>query len=246
MRILLTNDDGINAQGINSLYKHLTSEHEVYVIAPIEEKSGCSSAITMYEHIKIENTAPDKFAVHGFTADCVNIGLKGNLIPEIDLVISGINHGPNCGDDTYFSGTVAGARVGYIYGLSSIAVSIDCYGEDSQNIDDTSKFLLDYIKELDILNLKNPVFLNINYPDITSNEICGVKYTCLGKRHYHDSYKILHKDKNEIKLQFNGGITENENKGSDITELKKGYITITPLTLDCTDYRVLDNYNKDR
>ncbi|MCU0822334.1 MAG: 5'/3'-nucleotidase SurE, partial [Spirochaetes bacterium] len=136
MRILLTNDDGISAKGINLLYESLSRKHDVYVIAPNEEKSGCSSAITMKSQLKIETLSEKKFAVHGFTADCVNIGLKGNIIPKVDMVVSGINHGPNCGDDIYFSGTVAGARIGYIYGLSSIAISIDSYSE-TPNLSDT-------------------------------------------------------------------------------------------------------------
>ena len=147
MHILLTNDDGIYAGGINLLYKYLSQKHDVYVIAPNEEKSGCSNAITMKSELKIETLSENKFAVNGFTADCVNIGLKGNLIPKVELVISGINHGPNCGDDVYFSGTVAGARVGHIYGISSIAISLDSYNE-STNLSDASEFLLNYIDNI--------------------------------------------------------------------------------------------------
>ncbi len=239
MRILLTNDDGIHARGINILHEYLSLKHEVYMIAPDEEKSGCSSAITMKSELKLAPISRNKFAVHGFTADCVNIGLKGNIIPKVDVVISGINHGPNCGDDVYFSGTVAGARIGYIYGLSSIAISIDSY-EESPNLAGASEFLLEYLNGLDPNESLKPLFLNINYPDLEKNDIRGIKYTSLGKRDYRDSYRILYKDKNEIRLQFSSGISEHDNRDSDITELKSGYITITPMTLDSTDYEYLN------
>ncbi len=238
MHILLTNDDGVSAQGIKSLYKCLSKRHNVYIIAPNKEKSGCSNAITMNEQLRIENVSDNIFSVHAYTADCVNIGLKGELLPTVDLVVSGINHGPNLGDDVYFSGTVAGARVGYIYGISSIAMSIDCLGE-SQNLDDASAFLLDYIENSNIGISGKPLFLNINYPDLPKNEVLGVKYSFLGKREYRDSYKILHKDKNEIRLKLSGGMSSQDRDGSDVTELKKGYISITPMQLDCTDYEYL-------
>lgn len=240
MNILLTNDDGIHAQGINVLYKCLSRKHSVYIVAPDKEKSGCSSAITMKEELKIETLSENRFAVHGFTADCVNVGLKGDILPEIDLVISGINHGPNCGDDIYFSGTVAGARVGYIYGITGIAVSLDCYG-DSSNFIGASQFMLEFIEDFRAREFKNPVLLNINYPDLPKEKISEIKYTKLGKREYRDSYRILYKDKNEIRMQFTGGMTGHENLDSDITELKKGHISITPLTLDCTDKNFLLN-----
>ena len=244
MRILLTNDDGINARGINLLYECLSLKHEVYVIAPNEEKSGCSSAITMKSQLKIETISENKFAVHGFTADCVNIGLKGNIIPKVELVISGINHGPNCGDDVYFSGTVAGARVGCIYGISSIAISIDSYLE-SPNLSDASEFLLNHLGKINFNDSIKPVFLNINYPDLSKKDIQGIKYTALGKRDYRDSYRILYKDYNEIRLQFSSGISEHDNRNSDITELKSGYISITPLTLDSTDYEYLNRFQQE-
>ncbi len=238
MHILLTNDDGVSAQGINALYKCLSKRHNVYIIAPNEEKSGCSSAITMKEQLKIENISDNIFAVNAFTADCVNIGLKGDIIPKVDLIVSGINHGPNLGDDIYFSGTVAGARVAFIYGISGIAMSLDCTGESS-HFNDASKFLMDFIENSKILSSKRSLCLNINYPDIPKKEILGTKYCFMGKRDYRDSYKVLHKDKNETRLQLTTGIASHENDGSDITELKKGYISITPLTLDCTDYEYL-------
>ena len=235
MNILLTNDDGIFAQGINSLYQVLSKNHAVYMIAPKEEKSGCSSAITLREPLKVENISRNKFAVSGFPVDCVNIGLNGNIIPKTDLVISGINNGPNLGDDVYFSGTVAGARAAFIFGISGISISIDCNG-NSDYFYDAAEFLLDFIDNLKELAEESVVCFNINYPDISRDKINGVKYTFLGRREYNDMYKVLHQSDYHMSLQLHGTITSDENAGSDITEVEKGHISITPITLDSTDY----------
>lgn len=239
MNILLTNDDGIYAEGINALYNELKKNHNVFVFAPHEEKSGCSSAITFKEKVKIENISNNQFAVHGFTVDCVDIGLKGNIISEVDLVVSGINHGANLGDDVYFSGTVAGARLAFIYGISGIAISLDCSGT-SQYFNEASRFLADFLENNKILKGITHILLNINYPDLPKDEILGVKYSFLGKRKYRNSYLILHKAKKEMNLQLNRGIEVVESEGSDITDIKRGYISIVPLTLDCTDYEYLE------
>lgn len=238
MNILLTNDDGIHAEGINALFDVLCQDHRVYMIAPMEERSACSSAITVRSHIKLLIHQENKFAIDGFPADCVNIGLNGNLIPDIDLVISGINHGPNLGDDIYFSGTVAGARSAYIFGVSGIAVSLDCL-RTSDYFREASLFINDYISEFPFPKSRNPVCLNVNYPDLPADQIKGIRYTSMGKREYRDRYRIIHENKTEMSLQLDGTIESRDQDGSDITELRQGYISITPISLDCTDYTLL-------
>jgi 5'-nucleotidase len=238
MNILLTNDDGYLSEGINSLFDVLSTEHRVYIIAPDKEKSACSSAITVRSSIKMQNISENVFSVKGYPSDCVNIGLNGDILPEIGLVIAGINHGPNLGDDIYFSGTVAGARTAYIFGVSGIAISMDCL-TSSDYFMDAATFLLNFIRDFDWISNQNHILLNINYPDIGTNKIPGLKYTHLGKREYQDTYKVIHRDSNEMSLQLDGTIESVENDGSDITELRKGYISITPLSLDCTDYAYL-------
>ena len=238
MNILLTNDDGISAEGINSLFRILSKEHAVFMIAPRDEKSGSSSAITLKSPLNVESISKNKFAVHGFPVDCVSIGLNGDIIPGIDLVISGINNGPNLGDDVYFSGTVAGARTAFIFGISGISISIDCNG-NSKYFDDASRFLLKYIDDLKELTKEGPVFLNINYPDTAADKLSGVKYTFLGKRIYNDIFKIRHQSDYQTSMELNGTISSKKIPGSDITEVGNGYISITPMTLDCTDYRYL-------
>jgi len=239
MNIILTNDDGILAKGINSLYDILSIEHNVFMIAPNEEKSGCSNAFTFRQHLQIEHIADNKLAVHGFPVDCVNIGLNADIIQKkIDLVISGINKGPNIGDDIYFSGTVAGARSAYIFGVSGIAISLDCV-DNSDYYNDASNFLLEFINDIMKFPQSDPFCLNINYPNISKNMIGGLKYTIMGKRKYFESYKVIHKSNNKMKLKVEGVISSEGKAGSDVEELKNGFISITPLTLDCTDYEYL-------
>jgi 5'-nucleotidase len=238
MNILLTNDDGISAKGINALYDVLSEKHNVFIIAPEEERSGSSNAITFKDNIKARTIANNKFAVEGYPADCVNLGMNSNIIPKMDIVVSGINHGPNIGEDVHFSGTVGGARVAYIYGISGIAISINC-SRKSHYFNDAANFLLKYIEESDLFADNHCIFLNINYPDLPANKILGVKYTSLGKRNYNDFYEVTGRENEKINLQYKPGIGESANDGSDISEVKKGYITITPLLLDCTDYEFL-------
>ncbi|TAL33821.1 MAG: 5'/3'-nucleotidase SurE [Spirochaetes bacterium] len=243
MNILLTNDDGINAAGINILARILCERHEIYVIAPHEEKSACSSAITVRRGLAVEKLSDNRFSVEGFPADCVNIGLHSGLIPEMDLVISGINHGPNLGDDVYFSGTVAGARTAFIFGTSGIAISIDCL-RTSDYFEAASRFIMEYIDPIGDSHIPHPFCLNINYPDIPADEISGIRYCSLSKRRYIDNYIITDRHEGGMHLQLNGSIETDEVESTDYYELQRGAIAITPLTLDSTDYPLLQSMSK--
>ena len=242
MNILLTNDDGVHARGLNTLYNVLSEKHTVYVIAPHEEKSGTSNAMSFKNDFTVTEISRNIYSVQGFPADCVNIGLRGDIIPKVDLVISGINHGPNLGDDIYFSGTVGAARVACICGIPGIAVSVNRHGE-SEFFEDASKFLLDYIEDINLIFSRKNIFFNINYPNLHGSKIPGIKYCYLGKRRYNDNYKTTDRNNRELKINFNFGnvLGPIENDGSDISEIEKGYITITPVSLDCTDYEFLKN-----
>jgi len=242
MKILLTNDDGINADGLQILRKTLSSSHDVFVIAPDRERSACSNIFTMREELVVTKHDKNSYAISGYPADCVSIGLHSDVIPEIDIVISGINHGPNLGDDIHFSGTVAGARTAFIFDRPSIAISLDSFHTSSPFLADTADFILDYINTETIFE---EVYLNINYPNIPKNEIKGVKYTCLSRRSYIDSYvKTQQNNPDQFTMRLNGTIETKDTPCSDSFAVENSYISITPMTIDSTDHRVLSKYQK--
>jgi len=239
MNILLTNDDGIDAEGINSLYDVFSKDHNVYIIAPAGEQSGCSNAISIMKEIKVKRISENKFTADAYPADCVMLGLHGEIIPEVDLIVSGINHGPNLGDDLFFSGTVAGARTAYIFGKAGIAISMNSFDQDSEYLHNAAVFLSEYIDKNREEILGKPLFLNINYPDYPVHEIKGEKYTFIGKRNYMDSYIKSDLGNKEMTMKMNGFVDSVNKEGSDATELLNGYISITPIRLNCTDFLYL-------
>jgi len=241
MNILLTNDDGVYAIGLLELQSALAGEHDIYIIAPDTEMSACSNAITTRSKLKIREIRDKVYSVSGFPADCVNIGINGGIIPDIDIVLSGINHGPNVGNDVIFSGTVAGARTAYVFGKSGIAVSLDSYHKPSIFYKDTSQFIKQFIQVNKKDLLAKRVLLNINYPDVSKKEIKGVVYTHLGNRIYRDQYHKEIISDTEIAMKLDGSFEYIHDDGSDVTVIKDGYISITPLSVDCTDITYLQD-----
>jgi 5'-nucleotidase len=249
MKILLTNDDGINAGGIKALFNAFKGSHEVYIIAPESERSACSNAITVRTQINIKRVVENQYSVSGYPADCVIIGLSGDFIPDVDLIIAGINHGPNVGDDLIFSGTVAGARTAYIFGKPAIAISIDSYHRESKYFNDAAEFLLGFVRDISrqILDhatmaqkhdgklLAPPPFFNINYPDLPVDKIKGKKFTRIGRRLYRDSFQNTIFTSGQATVQMGGYIESIVSEGTDTTELEKGYISISPLMTDATN-----------
>ncbi len=246
MNILLTNDDGYFALGIVNLFETLSPLYTTYIVAPEQERSGCSNAITTRDNLVLKKHDEKIFSVSGYPADCVNIAVHSEVLPEFDIVISGINHGPNLGDDIIFSGTVAGARVARMYRTTGIAVSIDSYHRPSPYFSDVSRFISRFLERNGRDLVERPQFLNINYPNIPREKIKGVKYTSVGKRIYRDSYRKSRINPDEVVLTLDGTIDSHDIDGTDATELKQGYISITPLTLDTTDQDVLKQYLSDK
>jgi 5'-nucleotidase len=240
MNILLTNDDGIDSPGIDALFEELSHDHTVYMFAPKDQKSACSNAITIHHDLRIDFVDDRKFAVHGYPADCTNIGIHSDLCPAIDLVVSGINHGPNLGDDIHYSGTVAGARSAVIFGIPGIAVSINTY-EKPEFYNQCAAYVSSFIKTHSLLHHNPPTFININYPDITSEEILGEKFTKQGRRSYIDNYIVTEKSENHISYILKGDVISDNSSNTDTAEILKNYITITPLQLDSTNYSLLED-----
>lgn len=242
MIILLTNDDGVHAQGINTLFDVLSLEYDVYMIAPSEERSACSNAITMRSALTVRQLDERKFSVNGFPADCSNVGLHGNIIPDPDLVISGINHGSNMGDDIYYSGTVGGARVGFIHGKTGIAVSL-ATRDKLDFLVDAATYTSAYIAEHRKVFLEKPRFLNINYPAINKGSVKGTAYTFLDKRRYEDRFILKHSEGKEKTIMLEGTVESAGTAGSDFDMTRQGYVSVTPLQLDSTNYKERDYFS---
>lgn len=195
----------------------------------------------MRSNITVKTHDKNRFSVNGYPADCVNVALHGKIIPKPDVVISGINHGPNLGDDVYYSGTVAGARVAHINDIFGIAVSLNSNTYTVSRFIEIARFVEKTTCEMQSF-MKNALFLNINYPDCDPDKINGTAYTSLGRRRYIDEYHLITESENEKTIKLEGSINSEDKPGTDGYMVNKNYISITPLSLDSTDYHVLQRF----
>ncbi len=240
MKILLTNDDGIYADGLCSLYFSLIGEHEVYIVAPDYEKSAVGHAITIHYPLRVKKIQRGKYfwgyAVSGTPADCVKLAIY-ELVGPVDLVISGINRGANVGINVLYSGTASAATEAKILGYNGLAVSIDAY----ENIDYcfTAYFIKNFLNYLPSLPLSKPFCLNINIPSISPPQIKGIKFV----RQSTAKLKEVFEKRLDLhgKIYYWQGAEEHteEDEETDVIALKKGYITITPIHFDLTSYQEL-------
>lgn len=243
MKILITNDDGIDARGILSLAREISKKHEVIVVAPREQRSASSHSISIHNPIKIREEKIDNrfksYSLVGTPADCTQAGLS-LLSKDIDLVISGINRGLNCGTDILYSGTVSAAVEGAIYNVPSIAISMEVDWERYD--EDYTKAVKWVVKILEIAEksyMKKDVVLNVNVPNINEEAIKGIKVCRLGKSTYKTNYVLL--EENEDRVYITKG-TRNEvlEEDSDLYFLSQGYVTLTPLHFDFTNFKILE------
>jgi 5'-nucleotidase len=248
MRILLTNDDGIHARGIHSLVQELSSLGELFVVAPDRERSGTGHSITVFEPIRVvKTTIPEvssAWIVGGTPVDCVKLALNTLVKQEIDLVVSGINHGPNLGTDVLYSGTVSAAAEGVILGIPSIAVSLDSYEEDME-FDYAARFTRNFVKIATRHGLDKKTLVNINIPALEKSEIKGIRITKLGVRNYDNLFEERQDPRGNTYYWLGGGVVREEQEPeSDVVAVQDGYISITPIHLDLTDYRLIDEYRQ--
>ena len=242
MKILLTNDDGIQADGILSLVKVLEKEHDVCVIAPDKNRSAVSHKITMKEPLKFCQFEENRYSCSGVPVDCVFNGINGILKEKPDVVISGINKGPNLGTDIVFSGTAAAARQASFYGIPGIAVSLASY-DDSWNYLPLAEFVCKNIENLVTLCDKD-IFLNINAASLDSYK--GYKLTSLSKRSYQDKVSLYNAPDGKFYSFFLGGGVETlGDENSDERATVQGYVSITrvlsqPISLE-VDSKVQEN-----
>jgi 5'-nucleotidase len=245
MNILITNDDGINAPGIISLAKEVSKEHNVIIVAPREQKSASSHSISLHNPIKIREEVINglnckAYSVVGTPADCTQVGIAF-LKEKIDIVISGVNYGLNVGIDILYSGTVSAAIEGAIYGIPSIAVSMDLTKDNKE--EDYSNAIGWLMKVLNIAKeryLKNDVVLNLNIPSLNAQEIKGVKVCKIGKSTYKNDYILLENNNEDKVYKIKGSRNDIEKDETDLYYLSQGYVTLTPLHFDFTNFQILD------
>lgn len=241
MKILLTNDDGIYADGLHAAWRALKEVAEVFVCVPDRPRSAVSHGITMHKPLRahVVNTADGiAYTSNGTPADCVPLALM-QLMPDADfgapdLVVSGINLGPNLGDDVHYSGTVAGAMEGMLNGIPSMAVSL----ADWSNADwrAAASFCAEFAVKMKGLTLPRDTFININVPNLPPEQIAGVRVTAQGSRRYKGD--ITRYEAPQIGAYYwRGGevIDREEPEDTDILAVKNGYIAVTPLHVDLTN-----------
>ena len=235
MKIVISNDDGYNSYGINILYNELLDIGDIIVIAPECNKSACSSSLTIDKPLRVVNAKKDFYYVNGTPADCIHLVVTKALNESPDIIISGINHGPNLGDDVLYSGTVAAAFEGRFLHIPSIAVSLDY---PCKHFLTAAKV----IKELTILLKKSyinrKIILNINVPDVPFDELNGFEITRLGSRKIANS-PIIQNDPRGDSVYWVGlpGLADDDGLGTDFNAVKMKKISITPIDLGLTDFK---------
>ena len=237
MKILISNDDGFDAQGIKTLTQYLSKDHDVVVVAPNENKSASSSSLTLDKPLQPIEIKKNLYSVDATPSDCVHLALSGMLDESFDLVVTGINFGPNLGDDVVYSGTVAGAIEGRFLGLPSLAVSLASW--EGKHFDTAGIIVQKLVAQIFHAQLSHDTVLNVNIPDVPIDEIQGLQTTRLGKRHQSEKSTPDKEDVSKFWIGENGKEADN-GVGTDFYAVANRYVSITPLQIDLTKYNEID------
>jgi len=242
MKILISNDDGIAANGIKALSETLGEEHEVYVIAPDRERSAAGHSLTLHTPLRVEeldaiNGIKRCWVTTGTPGDCVKIGLNAILAEDElpDIVISGINHGPNLGADILYSGTVSCAMEGAMLGYPSIAVSLASMRATYEDFKFAARFISSLLPKLKEFDFPKKTILNVNVPALDPEDIAGVAVTELGRKMFSDTYEKRIDPRGKVYYWMAGElINEPEDAVTDIAAVRNNKISITPVTYEMT------------
>lgn len=249
LRILLTNDDGVFAEGLQVLAAEIQKFAETYVVAPDHEQSATGHAITMHRPLRAERVkylhSPGLpvWSVNGTPADCVKLAAEAILPEKPDLVISGINRGANLGTDVLYSGTVSAAIEGVILGLPAIAVSLTEYHDPEY--DYAAEFIARLAKGIISHAEKWDTLLNVNVPGCAREKIRGVAITSLGVRVYKNTFEVRTDPRGRIYYWLAGELVDVRDKDdTDVAAIKNHMISITPVHYDLTSYNLIDKLKK--
>ncbi len=240
MKILCTNDDGYLADGLQVLASAAHALGEVTVVAPDREQSATSHSLTLHRPLRARRATDGAVVVDGTPTDCVILAVNEVLDGRPDFCLSGVNHGPNMGEDVLYSGTVAAAMEATVVGIPSVAISYT--GDTFEEIpawEDSLRRLLDRI--LDRRSFPEDTLLNVNLPPIPPADVKGVRVTSLGRRRYSDSLTRDTDPSGREYFWIGGGVSDwRGTEDSDFRAVEEGYISVTPLHLDLTNYELLE------
>jgi 5'-nucleotidase len=237
--ILVTNDDGVYSPGIQFLAKRLRQLDQVVIVAPDRERSAAGHSMTLHRPLLIEQIREDVYSVNGTPTDCVNMAVKGLLKEVPKLVVSGINKGPNMGDDVTYSGTVAGAIEARILGVPSFAISLAARSDFRFSA--AAEVALQVARYILTVGEAEGTLLNVNVPNLTLAEIRGTAITRLGKRIYHQMTVERMDPRGKRYYWIGGGEPDWEHEeGTDFDAIDRQMISVTPLHLDLTDYAAFE------
>lgn len=240
MRILVSNDDGYQAEGINQLAQALSQVAEVIIVAPDRNRSGASNSLTLDRPLKVQSFAEQGYYVNGTPTDCVHLALS-SLIKDKqpDMVVSGINHGSNLGDDVLYSGTVAAANQGRFLGFPSLAISL---AEPAEHFDAAAQITKQLVQRLREHPLPASTILNVNMPNEPWEELRGFEVTRLGTRHCSEEVaKQMDPRGNEVYWIGLPGPEQDAGNGTDFHAVRSKKVSLTPLRLDWTNYQAFEN-----
>jgi len=242
--ILVTNDDGVYSEGLIVLADAMKSLGDVYIVAPDRERSAVSHSLTLHRPLRAEKMDDTVYAVNGTPTDCVALAVQKLLPKRPDLVASGINKGANLGDDVTYSGTVSAAIEGTILNIPSFAISL--VGDQPYLFDSAIPYAIQTANYILQKGLPYDTLLNVNVPNTTLEKIKGVKLTRLGKRIYDNAIKEVLSPRGEIHYWIGGGKPYHEHgEGMDIQAINDGYVSISPVHLDLTNYDALEFMQRD-
>jgi 5'-nucleotidase len=238
MQILVTNDDGILAEGLWTLVRELQKIARVTVVAPDRERSAIGTAVTLRQPLRVRRVKPmvpgvEACSVDGTPSDSVILALGKLAEGRVDIVVSGINHGSNLGEDVHISGTVGAALQGYLRGVSAIAVSVP--RDSESHLDTAAGVVAALVKRLGSTPLTGKIFLNINLPDLTLNKIAGTKVTRLARESHINTVEEGSHGRQQYYWLERERVRETLDGGTDIWAIEHGYISITPLYLHYAD-----------
>ena len=238
MKILLSNDDGYLAPGLQALADALSGVGEIRVVAPDQDRSGASNSLTLVTPLRARTMENGFIRVDGTPTDCVHLAITGLLEEEPDLVVSGINAGPNMGDDVLYSGTVAAATEGRFLGLPAIAISMNSH--EPEHFDTGARVALELVQRLVHTPISENVILNVNVPDLPYEQLGGFRSTRLGHRHKAEPV-VKSADPRGRTIYWVGpaGAEQDAGPGTDFHAVREGYVSVTPLQVDLTRHSAL-------